>query len=176
MKKMIAMLALVCVALLPFSVMAETTAITWDEIGAPVVEAAEIEGDFYSIEELGLAVWLPAGLNAVEISEEDAAAGRMYLLMDDEQSCAFIIDAVHVDGMTLDQAYENAVASGMTEPEIVNINGLSALTYKNEAINAGCIVLVDTNSNMIIFSFTPIEGENAEMVCALIMSSIMPLE
>ena len=176
MKKLIALLTLVCVMMMSFSVLAETTAITWEEIGAPVVEAAEIEGDFYSIEELGLAVWLPNGLNAAEISEEDATAGRLYLMTDDEQTCAFIIDAVHVDGMTLDQAYENAVASGMIEPEIVNINGLDALSYKNESINAGCVVLVDTNSNMIIFSLTPIEGEDAELVFGLIMSSIMPLE
>ena len=176
MKKLIPFLALLCAVLLSFSVMAETTSITWDEAGAPVVEAANIEGGFYSIEELGLAVWLPAGLSNADISEEDAAAGRLYLLTDEEQTCAFIIDAVHVDGMTLDQAYQNAVDSGMVEPEIVNINGLNAVSYKNEAINAGCVVLVDTNSNLIIFSITPIEGEDAELVFGLIMSSIMPLE
>ena len=64
----------------------------------------------------------------------------------------------------------------MFEPEIVNINGLDALSYKNADINAGCIVLVDTNCNMIIFSFTPIEGEAAELAFGVIMSSLMPLE
>lgn len=174
MKKMIAVLALLCVVVLPFSAMAETPAITWDEVGAAAVEAYELAGDFVALEELGLAVWVPADLDFAEVSEEDAAAGRLYLLTDG--TCALIVDAVHVDGMTLDQALENAKASGMFEPEIVNVNGLSALSYKNEAINAGCVVLVDTNSNMIIFSFTPIEGDVAEIAFTVIMSSLMPLE
>jgi hypothetical protein len=176
MKKMIAVLALLCAVVLPFSAMAETPVIVWDEVGAPVVEAAEIAGDFCSLPELGLAIFVPEGLYSVEVPEEDAAAGRLYLLTDEDQSRALIVDAVHVDGMTLDQALDNAVANGMFEPEIVNIHGLSALTYKNEAINAGCIVLVDTNSNMIIFSFGPFSEEGADMIFYLICSSIMPLE
>ena len=174
MKKMIAVLALLCAVVLPFSAMAETSVITWDEVGAPAVEAYELAGDFYAMEVLGLKIWVPEGMVEVEVSEEDAAAGRLGIVADD--SCALIIDAVHVDGMTLDQAYENAVASGMVEPEIVNLNGLSALSYKNEAINAGCIVLVDTNCNVITFTLMPIEGEEAELAFGLIMSSLMPLE
>lgn len=177
MKKLLAIvLALLCAVMLPLCAMAETAVITWDDFGAPVVEAGEIEGQFYSIESLGLAVWLPDGLKNAEISEEDANAGRLCLMMDDEKTCAFIVDAVYVDGMTLDQAYENAVANGMVEPEIMNINGLDALTYKNEAINAGCVVLVDTNSNMIIFSITPINSDDAVLVYTLILSSIMPMQ
>ena len=174
MKKMIAVLALLCVVALSFSAVAEGAVITWDEVGAPAVETLELSGDFFAMEQLGLAIWLPEGMEELEVSEEDAAAGRLCVVADD--TCAFIVDAIHVDGMTLDQAYENAVASGMIEPEIVNVNGLDALSYKNAEINAGCIVLVDTNCNMIIFSFTPIEGEEAELVFSLIMSSLMPLE
>ena len=174
MKKMIAILALLCAVALSFTAVAEGTVITWDEVGAPAVESMELAGDFFAMEQLGLAVWLPEGMEEVEVSEEDAAAGRLCLVADD--TCAFIVDAVHVDGMTLDQAYENAVASGMIEPEIVNVNGLDTLSYENAEINAGCVVLVDTNSNMIIFSFTPFDSEEAKVVFGVIMSSLMPLE
>ena len=178
MKKMIAMLALLCVALLPFAAMAETATatITWEEAGAPLVEASGLEGDFYALEELGLAIWLPAGLSAVELSEEDVADGYLYVLTDDEETCLITVDAVNVEGMTLDGVLEAAVAEGMFEPEIVIINGLSAVSYKDEANNAGCIVLVDPNCNVITFSLMPIESEEAELAFALIMSSLMPLE
>ena len=178
MKKMLAMLMLLCVLVMPFSVMGETATetITWEEVGAPLVEASGLEGDFYALEELGLAIWLPAGMSAVELSEEDIAEGYLYVLTDDEQSCLITIDAVNVEGMTLDGVLEEAVAQGMFEPEIVIINGLSAVSYKDEANNAGCIVLVDTNCNVITFSLMPIEGEEAELAFALIMSSLMPLE
>lgn len=172
MKKLTVLVLVVLLAVTPFASLAET--VTWEDVGAPFVDKLGLEGDFVALEEMGLAFWLPAGMQYVEPSEEDAAAGRYAIFADDE--CAFVIDTVNVEGMTLDQAYENAVASGMFEPEIVKINGIDALTYKNEAINGGCVVLVDTNCNMIIFTFTPIEGENAEYAYAVISSSIMPLE
>ena len=130
----------------------------------------------YAMEELGLAIWLPDGLNAVELSEEEIAEGYLYVLTDDEETCLITVDAVNMEGMTLDGVLEAAIAEGMFEPEIVNINGLSAVSYKDEANNAGCIVLVDTDCNVITFTLMPIEGEEAELAFAVIMSSLMPLE
>ena len=174
MKKMIALLTLLCVALAPFAVTAENV-ITWDDVSA-VVEASGLGGDFYALDELGLAIWLPDGLEFVEVSEEDAAEGYLYVATDDEETCLFTIDAVNVEGITLDGVLESAVAAGMFEPEIGTINGLSAVSYKDEANNAGCIVLVDTNCNVITFTFMPIDAENAELLFGLIGASLMPLE
>ena len=174
MKKLIALLMLVCIALMP-AALAETT-ITWDEIGGAAVEANGLEGDFYALDDMGLLIWLPNSLNAMEISEEDAAAGRYALYMDQETGAYVAIDAVHVDDMTLDQALENATTNGMTEPEIVNINGIDAVTYADPANNMGAIVLVDTNCNMIIFSFSPIDSDEAKLAYGIIGSSIMGAE
>ena len=172
MKKLIAILTLLCVMLMPFAVTAE--AVTWAEVGGALVEKLDLAGDFVALKEMGLALWLPEGMEAYEPSEEDAAAGRYLIFTDGE--CTLTIDAVNVEGMTLDQAKENAVANGMFEPEIVNINGLDVLAYKDEANNAGVLVLVDTNCNLIIFSFTPIDSEEAEIAFGVISSSLMPQE
>lgn len=173
MKKLIALLMLVCIALMP-AALAET--ITWEEVGGAAVESNGLEGDFYSLEDMGLLIWLPSSLSEMEISEEDAANGRYALYMDQENGAYVAIDAVHVDDMTLDQALENATANGMTEPEIVNINGIDAVTYADPANNLGAIVLVDTNSNMIIFSFSPIDSDEAKLAYGIIGSSIMGAE
>ncbi|MBR3743073.1 MAG: hypothetical protein IKN04_21890, partial [Clostridia bacterium] len=90
MKKMIALLALLCVTVMPFAVMAENV-ITWDDVSA-VIEASGLEGGFYAMEELGLAIWLPDGLNAVELSEEEIAEGYLYVLTDDEETCLITVD------------------------------------------------------------------------------------
>lgn len=174
MKKLAVLILMLCIALTPFASYAE--AITWEELGEPLADMMELEGDFVALEELGLTFWLPADLAYMEPSEEDAAEGRYAIFMDKDLECAFIIDTVYVENMTLDQAYENAVASGMTEPEIVSLNGLDALSYKNEEINGGVVVLVDTNCNMIFFTLTPIDSESAEVAFSVICSSIMPLE
>ena len=174
MKKTLILLTMICVVLMPAASLAET--ITWSEVGEPFAEQAGLEGEFYSLSEMGLAIWLPDDLYAVEPAAEDAAAGRYALFTDEAQECFLAIDTIHVDGMTLNQAYDNAVASGMKEPEIVNVNGLDTLSYLDETNNLGCIVLVDTNCNMIIFSLTPCDSEAAQLVFTVIGSSIMPLE
>ena len=170
MKKLIALLMLVCIALMP-AALAES--ITWEEVGGAAVEANGLEGEFYSLDDMGLLIWLPSSLTAMEVSEEDAAAGRYALYMDEETGAYVAIDAVHVDDMTLDQALANATANGMEEPEIVNINGIDAVTYADPANNMGSIVLVDTNCNMIIFSFSPIDSDEAKLAYGIIGSSIM---
>lgn len=173
MKKFVALMMTLCLVLAS-AAMAES--VTWDEVGAPAVEAYELNGDFVSLDDMGLAIWIPAELNYTEPSEEDAANGRYALFIDEDQECYLAVDAVSVEGMTLDQALENAVANGMTEPEIVNINGLDAVTYADPNNNIGCIVLVDTNSNMIIFSFGPVDSDAGKIAYAVIGSSLMPLE
>ena len=172
MKKLFSLL-FVCV-LLTSSAMAET--VTWEEVGEPAVAAYELQGDFVALNDMGLALWIPSDMSYMEPSEEDAAAGRYAIFMDNDQECVLTIDAVYVEGITLDQAYENAVANGMTEPEIVNINGIDALTYADETDNSGCVVLVDTNSNIILFSFAPVDSDVGKIGYAVIMSSLMPLE
>ena len=174
MKKFFAFMLTLALVLSVSGALAES--VTWEEVGAAAVETYGLEGDFVSLSELGLAIWLPSTLGAAEVSEEDAAAGRYLLFVDQDQECYLAVDTINVEGMTLDQAYQNAVDNGMTGPEIVNINGLSAVTYADETNNIGCVVLVDTNSNMIIFSFGPFSEEGADMIFYLICSSIMPLE
>lgn len=176
MKKLAVLLMIACIAIMPLSVFAEAEvqSVTWEEVGAPALEMLGLEGDFVALNEMGLAIWIPSDLEYTEPSEEDAAAGRYALFIDKDQECALTIDTVNVDGMTLDQAYQNAVDSGMKEPEIVNVNGLDVLSYENEEINSACLVLVDTNCNMIIFSFMPFDSEAAKLGFTVIGASLMP--
>lgn len=175
MKKLFALLVLVCLVLAP-AAMAEKASVTWEEIGAPAVEQLGLEGNFVALSDMGLAIWVPTVMTQYEPTEEDAAAGRYAIFTDENQEAYLTIDAINVPDMTLDQAYQNAVDNGMTEPEIVNINGIDALTYGNEAANAGCVVLVDTNYNMIIFSFMPVDSDDGKMAYGIMTSSLMPAE
>ncbi len=171
MKKIVALLMLVCIALLPAAV---AESVTWEEVGGAAVEAYGLEGDFVTFDEMGLSIWIPSDLSSVEPSEEDVANGRYALYIDNDQECYLAVDAINVEGMTLDQALENAVNNGMTEPEMVTINGLDAVTYADPNNNIGVIVLVDTNSNMIIFSFGPVDSDEGKIAYGVIASSLMP--
>ena len=168
MKKIAALLMLVCIAVMPFAALAEVTSITWEEAGEPIAAQYELQGDFVNLDALGLKIWIPADLIYTETEEE----GRMYLFIDKDQECYLAVDFAVSDGMTLEQAYENAVANGMTGPEIVSINGINALTYKDEANNIGQIVLVNADGEMVIFSFGPVDSEAGEIAFAVIGSSL----
>ena len=172
MKKIAALIVLACIAMMPFAAMAEPVSVTWQEVGEPFVAQYELKGEAVVLKDLGLMIWVPADLVYTETEEE----GRYALFIDADQECYLAVDAIATEGMTLDQAYENAVANGMKEPAIVNINGIDALTYANEESNIGQIVLVDTNGNMIIFSFGPIDSEIGQIAYTVIASSLTPME
>lgn len=175
MKKIVALMMLVCIALLP-AAMAEATSVTWEEVGAVAAESMGLEGEFVSLSDMGLSIWVPNDLSYTEPSEEDAANGRYALFVDNDAECYLAVDAFATDGMTLDQALQNAIDNGMTEPEIVNINGLDAVTYADPNNNIGVVALVDTNSNLILFSFGPVDSDEGKLGYTVIASSLMPAE
>ena len=170
MKKFFELLLAVLVAVMPMASLAES-GVAWDQ---SLVDAMGIEGDFYALEEMGLGIWLPSSMEPVEVSDEDAADGIYAMMADDER--ALVITVRNEEGLTLDQAYENVVSNGYVKAEIENVNGLDALIYFDEENNVAHFGLVDSNSNMIMFSFTPIDTEEAEDLAVVVFSSIMPLE
>jgi len=150
--------------------------ITWDQV-LPTVEGAGLTGDFVVFDQLGLKIWLPSQLLPYEVSEEDAAAGRLAAYMAEDQSAYLVIDAIHIDNMTLDQLAENAKASA-SDVDVCSTNGLSGVSYKNDAADLYTFALVDTNSNIISFSMGPVSAdpENAKLVFSVIMASLQPAE
>lgn len=170
MKKYAVLLMLACIVMMPFSAMADE--VTWEAVGEPAAAALELQGDFVELAQLGLKIWIPSDLVNVEVEQE----GRLAAFVDQDGDCYLTVDAVNIEGLTLDLAKENAINNGMTDVDIDVINGISAVTYQNTAENTGCIVLVDTNSNAIIFSFGPIDNEVAKIAFTVIASSIQPAE
>ena len=173
MKKFTALLMLICIALLPLVSNAEVPVITWEEVGAPAVESLGLEGEFKMLPELGLAIWVPATMNYIEPNAEQAAEGAYAVFADED--CTLFITALHQDGMTLDAFAESAAASGY-DAEIVNVNGLYTVTYKDDESAIGFITLVDTNSNMITFNFSPLNSDLAQAAFSIIASSLKPAE
>ena len=148
----------------------------WSDV-EPTLTEQGLTGGFAVLDQLGLKVWLPNGLNAVEVSEADAAAGRLALFTDADNTAYLAVDALHVDGMTLDQYYENAkVSEGVSDVEMITANGLNAVVYKSDAQDFWSASLVDTNSNIINFVMGPASEEGSQIVFSVIVASIQPAE
>ena len=171
MKKLFALLLALC---LMWSVAcAEESTVNWEDVQA-VIESSGLEGDFWNLEDLGLDIWLPNDLQEVEVSEEDAAAGRLALFMPADQSAYLAVDVANVGGMTLDQFFANAQASEAEEVEMIHMNGLDAVVYKDAGNDLWSATLVDTNSNLINFIMGPASEEGSKDVFAIIISSLQP--
>jgi len=175
MKKLLALVMMLCL-LCTAAVAENASEITWSDVEATLTEQG-LTGEFAVLDQLGLKIWLPNGLDAVEVSEADAAAGRLALFTDADHTAYLAVDAIHVDGMTLDQYYENALAAeGVSDVEMVTANGLSAVIYKSEAMDFWSASLVDTNSNIITFVMGPASEDGSQIVFSVIVASLQAAE
>ena len=142
-----------------------------------VAMAEEQAGDFIVMDMLGLKIWLPAGMNAVEIPEEQAAAGRLLGYEADDHTAYFVVDAVNAGEMTPDQMLANVQAS---DPEgnsqMVQVNGLTVVVYKNTAADCYTGALVDTNNNIIMFSMGPASDADAATVFEYVINTLQIAE
>lgn len=172
MKKILALVMMLC--LLCGVAMAEE--VTWADIEPQLAENG-LSGEFVVLEQLGLKIWLPTGLNAAAVSEEDAASGRLAAFAADDGSAYFVVDAINMGEMTIDQLLENTKQNeAVTDAEMVINNGLSVVSYKNTAADCLTAALVDTNSNIIMFTMGPASSEGSEVVFYFIMSSLQPAQ
>ena len=175
MKKLFALVLMLCM-LCTAAVAENASEMNWSDV-EPTLTEQGLTGDFAVLDQLGLKVWLPTGLNAVAVSEADAAAGRLALFTDADNTAYLAVDALHVDGMTLDQYYENAkVSEGVSDVEMITANGLNAVVYKSDAQDFWSASLVDTNSNIINFVMGPASEEGSQIVFSVIVASIQPAE
>ena len=175
MKKLFALVMMLCL-LCTAAVAEDASTMNWSDVEPTLAENNQ-SGEFVVLDQLGLKVWLPEGLNAVEVSEADAAAGRLALFTDADQTAYLAVDAMNVEGMTIDQYYENAKATeGLSDVEMITVNGLNAVVYKSETMNFWSASLVDTNSNIINFVMGPASEEGSKLVFSIILASLQIAE
>ena len=98
MKKLFALMLALCL-MLGCTALADNE-VSWEQF-APLLEENGITGDFVTFEEIAVKVFIPTGMNAVELSKEDKAAGFIgYFATDDGEAIG--VQYVNVDGMDLD--------------------------------------------------------------------------
>lgn len=179
MKKVLALVLMLCL-LCGGAAMAEDLeqllAMSWDEI-APNLPDMGIDGGYDTLDMLGLQLYIPSTLSKVEVSAEDAAAGRLACYASSDGTGYLVVDAVNMADMTIDQWYEalNATET-MSDVRMDSINGLGVVIYKNNTTDLWVCSLVDTNSNVITFAMGPASEEGSELVFNLLMKSLKPAE
>ena len=97
MKKIIAILMALC--LLTGFAMAED--INWSDVEATVADSG-IEGDFFSIGDIGVKMFIPSVFQEVELSEDDVAEGYICYLTTEDEAGTVAVTYADVNGMSLE--------------------------------------------------------------------------
>ena len=174
MKKFIALLVLICIALMPAALAEETPSLNWEDF-APILEAGGVTGQFYTFDEIAVKMWLPDGINPVELTEEDTSKGYVGYFMPDDESAAVAVMYVDVNGMTLEQYAEYLTGEAdATEVEMGTVNGLPCVSYKLPEQDTVNIAFTTEAGYILEVTCWPLSEENAELVWGAVVSSIQP--
>ena len=171
MKKILCVVLMLCL-LMTAALAEEVPYLNWEAV-EPILAAGNVNGQFYTFDEIAVKIWLPEGLNAVELTEEDKANGYIGYFTPDDESAAVAVMYVDLNGMSLEE-YAQYLASeaDVTEIEMATVNGFPCVTYKLPAQDSVSITFTTEAGYALEVTCTPASVENAELVWGAVVASI----
>ena len=155
----------------------ETLELNWEDF-AKEIEASEeakaaFSGDFVTMEEIALKIYIPATFEQAELTDEDREAGYIaYFAMGEDAGIG--VQYVDMGGMSLEE-----YAQALTEEygyECTNavVNGLPALAYSfTEDDRETAVLAFSTEKGYILeIAFAPTNDEGFGAVAAVLMASV----
>ncbi len=180
MKKLLIVLLALCLFVLP--AMAQTQddpqVITWEELEEDFAKTG-YNYDFWNIYDLGFKIMIPAGLEPIELSQENIDDGFAAIFATEDQNIMVLISYRDLGCETLEEvaqlvleSIEDAKFGGF-----YNINGFDAIMFYNPG-NDDLTVAIGTNEpeNFIQVSIKPISNEEINSLSGFIFGSIQPLD
>ena len=148
--------------------------INWEDI-APSLEESGLEGEFFAVGDFGVAMWVPAQLHEVELTEEDVEKGYISYLTTDDESVAVAIVCADGEGMTLED-YMTYLANSedISGVEYGLVNGIEAVSYDYEG-NMNVAFMTDAGY-LVEFTFGPMSDEGFATVASIMAASIQTIE
>jgi len=173
MKKLLVVVMALCL-MMTAALAEEVPALNWEDF-EPVLEAGGVTGQFYTFDEIAIQIWMPEGLNPVELTEDDVANGYIGYFMPEDQSAAVSIVYVDVKDMSLEE-YGQYLAgeADVSEVEVGTVNGLPCVSYKMPEQDSVSVTFTTEMGYALEVTCTPLSEENAELVWGAVIASIQP--
>ncbi len=175
MKKLVAVLMILCLVMTGVAAFAEETeqtVINWSDYEA---DAANIDGQFAHVSQTGLIMFIPAEFQDSEISEE-ALSGGTFMVLKTESEDRAVVSGQTV-ALDIDTFKASIEGQGIQMWDTI-LNGLNCYQFNVEAagIVTSCIVFSTEQNGMIIFSFTLSDQEPYASLYKVMASSIQLAE
>lgn len=176
MKKLYAVLLALCL-LCSFALAESPVTVNWADTFEPAIAAANVEGEFQTLSEVAVKFWLPAGLNAAELSDEDRAAGYIAYYTDENNEAAVAVMYLNAEGTSVeDYAAMLKETDGVSEVELCVVNGLPAVSYKMTENDSVSIAFATEAGYLLEMTMAPLSVENADLVWGAVAASIQAAE
>ena len=171
MKKFLCVVMALCL-MMTAALAEEVPALNWEDF-VPVLDAGNVTGQFYTFDEVAVKIWMPEGLNPVELSEEDQANGYIGYFMPEDESAAVAVVYVDIGGMSLEE-YGEYLASDAdaTEVEVGTVNGFPCVSYKLPDQDSVSVTFTTESGYALEVTCTPLSVDNAELVWGAVIASI----
>ena len=180
MKKLFIVLLALCLFVVP--AMAQTQdnpqEITWEELEESFAETG-YNYDFWNINDHGFQIMIPAGLDPIELSQENIDNGFVAVFATEDQDVQVLISYRNLGCETLAEL-EQLVVENIENAQIVGyyvINGLNALMFLNPGDEDLTAAIGTTEPGYFIqVSIKPvISNEEINKLSGFIFGSIQPL-
>ena len=175
MKKLFAVVMALCLmitAVAAFAAETDTTAVRWSDHEA---DAAKIEGQFATVGNTGLKMYIPVEFKDTELSQETLDSGTFMVLKTEKEEKAVVnAQVVKKDFDIFNAALK---AEGKTVWEIT-VNGLPCLEFNMDVggVVTSCFVFAAEQGRVLVFSFTLANQEPYTSIYKVMAYSIQPAQ
>lgn len=175
MKKILCFALMLCL-IMTVALAEETPALNWSDV-EPVLEASKMTGQFYTFDEIAIKIWLPDGMEPVELTEENKANGYIGYFMPKDQSAQMAVMYVNMDDMSLeDYAKHLSAESDVKEIQMGTVNGFPCVSYKMPEQDSVSITFTTEEGYVLEVTCAPASGKNAELLWGVVLASIQAAE
>ena len=175
MKKLFAVLMVLCVMLTAAAAFAGETNVTTVNWSDHEADAAKIEGQFANVAGTGLRMFIPAEFKDTEIPKENQDKGTILVLKSDKEDKA-VVNA-QVGSVDIASFKAKLESEGKTVWDM-NVNGLPGIQFSVEAegVTTSCFAFSTENGGILMFNFTLANQEPYTGLYKVMVSSIQRAE
>lgn len=171
MKKLFAILMALCLMLSCAALAEGANELNWADV-EPLVEGSGITGDFVTFDEIAVKIFLPDGLLAGELTDEDYEAGYIGWFIAEDQSAQVAVMLVGMDGMSIEEYAGYLPEIGADEIEFGAVNGLPMVSYRMPENDSYNVAFATEAGNIFEVIMSPASQEGADMVWGIVAASI----
>ena len=179
MKNLLILVLAFCLISIP--AMAQTqenpTVANWEDLEEDFI-ATGYSGTFYTLNDYGIQLLIPGGLEPVELSEEQREDGFVAIFATDDGSIFIAVTFRDLECETLPEVAEMAL-TGHEERKFggfYKLNGLDAiLLFDGAADQLTAVIPTTLDMHYLQVSITPISNEKVNSLSGFIIGSIQPI-